>query len=362
MPCVSLIVGVLSCNRGAPLWQTNPPHQVKMIQLPIIDIAPFLQDATATNSAVDLAAAKARCAKDMDAACRNFGFFYLTGHGIPAQDMTAILELTRSFFLNTSEEDKLKISITADSVRGYQRLGQNVTQQRKDWHEAIDLYAPVNRPDHPIHPLTSSPLLKGENPYPSPHFKSIVESYVSQCRVVGTACMRAMATALGCDNEQFFDTLTDDSFWVLRLIGYPPLSEGVKSDGDVGVSCGEHTDYGCLTILNQDHNTGALQVYCKATNDWINAEPIPGCFVVNIGDMVNVWTKNQYQATRHRVIHQKKTYRVSAPFFFEPNVDAVVRPLSFVKTNSPDEEDAAEKGVVYGLHLLNKVSNNFGKY
>ena len=115
--------------------------------------------------------------------------------------------------------------------------------------------------------------------------------------------MRAMATALGCDNEQFFDTLTDDSFWVLRLIGYPPLSEGVKSDGDVGVSCGEvccttsynpnikqyfnsifkHTDYGCLTILNQDHNTGALQVYSKATNDWINAEPIPGCFVVNIG-------------------------------------------------------------------------------
>ena len=78
--------------------------------------------------------------------------------------------------------------------------------------------------------------------------------------------------------------------------------------------------------------------------------------------MVNVWTKNQYQATRHRVIHQKKTYRVSAPFFFEPNVDAVVRPLSFVKTNSPDEEDTAEKGVVYGLHLLNKVSNNFGKY
>jgi isopenicillin N synthase-like dioxygenase len=88
-------------------------------------------------------------------------------------------------------------------------------------------------------------------------------------------------------------------------------------------------------------------------------------YLLQTGDMVNVWTRNQYKATRHRVIHQKNTFRVSVPFFFEPNIDAVVRPLTGLRggecSKMLDEDDGGDKdvGIVYGLHLMSKVSTNF---
>jgi isopenicillin N synthase-like dioxygenase len=93
----------------------------------------------------------------------------------------------------------------------------------------------------------------------------------------------------------------------MRVIGYPNLT---TNKDRVGISCGEHTDYGCLTFLNQDNTKGALQVQTK-DGDWINADPIEGSFVVNIGDMLNVWTNDVYKSTLHRVIHKGDSYRIS---------------------------------------------------
>ncbi|KAL2911176.1 hypothetical protein HK105_209363 [Polyrhizophydium stewartii] len=181
-------------------------------------------------------------------------------------------------------------------------------------------------------------------------------------RRVGEAIMHAMALGLGLD-EHFFDSRMDDSFWVMRLIGYPPLDPA--ADG-VGISCGEHTDYGCLTILNTDETTGALQVKSKS-GEWITANPIPGAFVINIGDMVNaclrivaslqVWTNEIYTSTLHRVIHTKGNFRVSVPFFFEPNFDTVVEPLPICVERSG--RPPLHKPVMYGDHLLRKVGGNF---
>nr|KAJ3418350.1 hypothetical protein HK105_000020 [Polyrhizophydium stewartii] len=181
-------------------------------------------------------------------------------------------------------------------------------------------------------------------------------------RRVGEAIMHAMAFGLGLD-ENFFDSRMDDSFWVMRLIGYPPLDPA--ADG-VGISCGEHTDYGCLTILNTDETTGALQVKSKS-GEWITADPIPGAFVINIGDMVNaclrivaslqVWTNEIYTSTLHRVIHTKGNFRVSVPFFFEPNFDTVVEPLPICVERSG--RPPLHKPVMYGDHLLRKVGGNF---
>ncbi|TPX37765.1 hypothetical protein SeMB42_g06895 [Synchytrium endobioticum] len=85
-------------------------------------------------------------------------------------------------------------------------------------------------------------------------------------------------------------------------------------------------DYGCLTILNTDDTTGALQVLGK-DGVWLAADPVPGCFVINIGDMLRNLTNGLYQSTLHRVIHTKGSYRVSVPFFFEPAFDAVISPI-----------------------------------
>jgi isopenicillin N synthase-like dioxygenase len=112
---------------------------------------------------------------------------------------------------------------------------------------------------------------------------------------------------------------------VLRVIGYPPLP--ASFDTDTGISCGAHTDYGCLTFLLADPTPGALQVEAK-DGSWIPADPVPGAFVVNIGDIIDTLTGHQYKSTYHRVIHRGEKYRVSIPFFFEPMRDMVIKPFA----------------------------------
>ena len=235
-----------------------------------------------------------------------------------------------------------------------------MTQYKKDWHEGIGMHAPINPedyyapvgPDHTLH-KRGAKVLTGSNPYPlNPQgFQEAVEAYVDIMKHLGMATMRAIAMGLGLD-EHFFDDKMDNGFWVLRLIGYPPLSTNTdNSEG--GISCGQHTDYGCLTILNTDDTPDALQVLSKS-GEWITANPIPGAFVINIGDMLNIWTNNRYTATLHRVIHGGQNYRVSIPFFFEPNFDTIVAPIPGIG----DGQDRYSS-VMYGDHLLGKVSNNF---
>jgi len=186
-------------------------------------------------------------------------------------------------------------------------------------------------------------------------------------------------------NEEWLElrSQVDDSFWVLRVIGYPQLAD----DHD-GFSCGAHKDYGCLTFLYADTTPSALQVFRLTRKpdgtrkgEWINADPIPGCIVVNIGEMWEIWSHGLYKSTLHRVIHRGKNYRISIPFFFEPNFDALVKPLPaalrMLERESSQEfsdngscQEIAKKKVYspvsYGQFLLKKVGSNFatgkGKY
>lgn len=138
-------------------------------------------------------------------------------------------------------------------------------------------------------------------------------------------------------------------------------------------------DYGCYTLLHADSTLGALQVFLPAPagsdtssdgtqGDWLNADPIPGAFVVNIGEMWQVWTNGLYRATLHRVIHKGDNYRVSIPFFYEPSFDAVVRPLPTavklqreldLSKDSKAPSRQAQDQVVYGEFLAKKVAGNF---
>lgn len=92
---------------------------------------------------------------------------------------------------------------------------------------------------------------------------------------------------------------------------------------------------------------------------WIWVDPVPGTFVVNIGDMLTIWTNGLYQSTVHRVINNNSKYRVSVPFFYEPNFDARVEPLSCVQ-NLAVAKGTNHPPVVYGDYLISKVSTNFG--
>ncbi|OCF40444.1 hypothetical protein I317_05747 [Kwoniella heveanensis CBS 569] len=309
-------------------------------KLPIVDISPYL-DGSSTEEA------RKAASQSLDSACREFGFFYVTGHGLDPENMKSLLELGHKFFeLPQETKDSIHIFKSMDRVRGYQKIGENVTYAKRDQQEALDIYP------EPAKPTTDR--LNGSQLWPSeedmPGFKAILLDYTEKMKKVGHAFMRAMSDALG--PHPIFEELQKDNYWVLRVIGYPPLPD--EFDPEKGISCGAHTDYGCLTFLLADDTPGALQVESK-DGSWIPADPLPGAFVVNIGDIIDTLTGHQYKSTYHRVIHRGSRYRVSMPFFFEPQRDQVIQTLEgFV----PAGEKAVEP-FTYFDHLKGMIYNHF---
>jgi len=314
--------------------------------LPVIDISAF------TSEKADPVLRKETAQKIHEAA-RDVGFFYVTGHNVPQEVLDNVMKEAFTFFSSPKEmKDEISMSKTSPcTFRGYQRLGENVTQYQRDWHEGVDYFYSVPE-DGSVQFLHSFPF--AQNPWPSfiPTFRPAVERYIQETSKVGRALMTAMAIGLGLE-ETFFEKYISHPFWGIRLIGYPPLQSA--SDQEIGISCGEHSDYGCVTILFTDDTKGALQVKNTA-GQWIQADPYPGAFVINLGDMLKIWTKGLYQSTPHRVIHKGNNYRVSIPLFFEPNFDAMIEPLESIQGN-PELKDVAPRR--YADHVWSKVSNNF---
>ncbi|KAF0415457.1 Clavaminate synthase-like protein [Gigaspora margarita] len=207
--------------------------EMKLKTLPIIDFSPFID-----SDNVDSESARQTVAREIHIACRDVGFFYLKGHGIPQDVCDNVLKLAYEFFHQPREEkDKLSIA-NEDFARGYQRLGENVTRYQKDWHEALDYYKPIAR----NHPLVIKNLpLKGENQWPTnpSEFRSVFEQYIEYMKSLGAKVMSAIAMGLGLEHD-YFEEFMDDSFWVMRIIGYPSLKSSNGVDR-VKYSCGEHT-------------------------------------------------------------------------------------------------------------------------
>ncbi len=341
--------------------------------LPVIDISAFLDP----SASID---ARSKTAQAINAACVNYGFFYLTGHGIPTTKLDEIINLAREFFaLPLDEKNKIKRFDAGspeggDGARGYQGLGENVTGGLQDMQEAIDWYRdwPTNKREPGDGGPGSVKSLQGVNLWPEQpkKLKPVYTDYIEQVKKIGEALVHAMGVALDLgpskqdatqttQDEEIFVRNCKDSFWVMRMIGYPPLSTPHNPSNDTSIeqfSCGAHTDYGCVTLLLTDPTPGALQVLLK-DGTWLNADPIPGAFVVNIGDMIERWTNGLWKSTMHRVIHRGERYRVSVPFFYEPNFDAMVRPLERCVERTGG--GAIHQGSTYGEHLLTKVFSNF---
>jgi isopenicillin N synthase-like dioxygenase len=173
--------------------------------------------------------------------------------------------------------------------------------------------------------------------------------------------MRGVAVSLDLPEDYFAGGYTAEPTVLFRIFHYPPAP---AHGDDWGV--GEHTDYGLLTLLLQDDN-GGLQV--KTPRGWIDAPPVPGTFVCNIGDMLDRMTRGVYRSTPHRVRNRAGRDRLSLPFFFDPNWTAEVRPIDAPALQGITTiDDRAERWDgqsihafrgTYGEYLLGKVAKVF---
>ena len=280
-----------------------------MDTLPLIDVGALVApDSTPAE--------RAAVARALDAAARRFGFFYARGHCVEAALIERLVSCAWQFF-GQDEAEKLRIPMSAGgrAWRGYFPLGGELTSDRPDWKEGLYLGSELG-PDHPR--VVQGVILHGPNLWPAIEgFRETVLSYLDATARLGHALMAGLALGLGLPERYFHEHGTADPLLLLRLFNYPSRPVPTESTARWGV--GEHTDYGYLTILWQD-DVGGLQV--KTPDGWIDAPPIPGTFVCNIGDMLDRITGGRYRSLPHRVaLNTSGRDRLSIPLFFDPDFD-----------------------------------------
>lgn len=320
--------------------------------LPIIDIAPLL---ARSGSNVKVAEALAR-------ACTEMGFFYIVNHGIDPQLQASLEDLSRQFFAMDLER-KLSIAMpkAGRAWRGYFPVGGELTAGLADLKEGLYFGSELG-PEHPD--VRAGLPLHGANLFPEAltELKPVVLQYLQAMTALGHSLMQGIALSLGLDADYFYQRFTRDPLILFRVFHYPPPATAQELATTWGV--GEHTDYGVLTILKQDHN-GGLEV--RGSQGWIEAPPVPDSFVCNIGDMLDLMTGGVYRSTPHRVRNRSGQSRLSWPFFFDPNFHAKMAAVPVgthlkLRTDAENRWDEANLHAfrgTYGDYVLAKVAKVF---
>ena len=275
------------------------------LNLPVLDLSLLDQGPDAA----------ARFRDELRAATHDVGFFYLTGTGVSADLEARLLRAAKDFFA-LPEAEKLSIeNVTSPHFRGYTRVGGERTQGRVDWREQIDIgpeRAPLTDPDGPGYNRLVGPNLW---PAAQPELQDVVTEWHDHLTGVARKLLRAWALALGAE-EQYFDRHFGDPQTLIKIVRYPGKDDPTPQQG-----VGAHKDSGVLTLLWVEPGKGGLQV--ERDGEWVDAPPVSGAFVVNIGELLEYATQGYLTATNHRVISPRfPDERISVPFFFNPALDA----------------------------------------
>ena len=332
--------------------------------LPVIDMAQLFVGGDAAGRE-----AAARAIRD---ACRTSGFFYVTGHGVGADTLTALDAASREFFaLPEAEKASIAMAKGGRAWRGFFPVGGELTSGRPDIKEG--LYFGSELPsDHPR--VAAGWPLHGPNLWPAqvPALRPAVESYMAETTRAARQLLEGIALALDLEADYFARRYTAEPTVLFRVFHYPAPETSAFADlaeDPETWGVGEHSDYGLLTLLAQDRH-GGLQVKTPRREGearWIDAPPLPGTLVCNIGDMLDRLTGGWFRSTPHRVRNISGESRLSFPLFFDPDMAAEIEPLpsrpgGSDASGAPARWDGADLQAftgTYGDYLLGKVSKVF---
>lgn len=283
--------------------------------IPVIDLEPLLQ-----HQAID------DVAQQLIAAALNTGFFYIKNHGIDPNIIETALAASQVFFSLPADE-KAAIAVNQQQ-RGWLAAGMTKFSSAKT-HDLKEVFfygpeywsAELEAKRHDI------PLI-ADNLWPAGHpdFKTDIMPYYHAVCELGHKVLSAIAVGMG-ESPDFFAKRYTSPLGRGQLVYYPQSGQDDEQQQRFGAAA--HTDFGVLTLLLQDNN-GGLQVLNKA-GEWVEAPPIPGTFVCNIGDLLNRWTNGYLASNLHRVINRSGNERFSMPVFFDPDPDAVIDAQDFKK-------------------------------
>ncbi len=315
---------------------------VDATEIPVIDIAPLL-------SGGDVAAVAAQ----MHKAATEIGFFYLKGHGIAPELIEQAFAVGRGFF---EQPQAAKETIAVNTYqRGWMATGMSRLAGSKthDLKEVFFWGTETAADDADL--LAGKPMV-AQNQWPSdafPRLQAELTPYYDALCAVARKVLSALAVSLE-QPADFFEAAYAKPLARGQLVYYPPSTEADENEQRFGVA--PHTDFGVLTFLLQDMS-GGLQVRTKAGN-WVEAPPIEGTLVCNIGDLLQRWSNDRFASTVHRVINRTDHARYSIPVFFDPHTDTVVDPCDLGVAPS----DSKYEPVTAGAYIMGRNKQSFSQF
>lgn len=295
----------------------SPPKAATSI--PVVDLGETFEGGSA---------ARERAADAIQNACRQTGFFYVSNHRVPARLIDAQFDAAKRFF-DLPLDDKLAIHMKkSPTTAGYEPIGGQTLDSQDDKAEKAppdlkeSFYCGLETaPDDPRFPRPLRPF--GHNQWPAlPGFQEQMIDYYGAMSSLGAHLLRLLARSLEMP-EDWFERFHSPAAATLRLIKYPPQAVDAKFNQ---IGAGAHTDWGGITILAQD-SVGGLEVQ-TVDSCWIEGRPIPGTFVINLGDLMARWTNGVYSSNLHRVRNNSSQRdRYSIPFFYGPYPTSTIAPI-----------------------------------
>lgn len=282
------------------------------------------------------------------------GFAYLVGHGVPDEVVAGVFEASHQFHASARElKDGIALST---SHRGFIPINTSTTR-----HSTLAKVTKPNqsesfmmmREDEPgSAEVQAGRYLAGPNQWPEwlPEFRPVVAGYHDLMVRLGLRLVALVEEGLACPPGELGVHFHQPTTW-LRLLHYPVRP--VDAPDDLYGSA-PHSDFGFLTLLAQD-KVGGLQVM-SAEGNWLDVPPMPGAFVMNVGDMLHQWSNGVLRSTPHRVINVSGVERYSCPFFFDPHVSTIIAPLaSCVQPGQPPVYEPVD----FGAFLRGRLEGSY---
>jgi isopenicillin N synthase-like dioxygenase len=271
---------------------------------------------------------RSRVAAEVGDACRQVGFLVVTGHGVPGVLVGRMETVTRWLFEQPPEYRQRLSPASSDPMqRGYsERNGSLSPGTAPDLRWAFGINS-MNEPGLGRQLDRLSPIRQDRyrysNRWPdSPRLRAVWLDYFRAVEKLAFRLLALMAIDLGLPPGYFIESHSNAPSNLVA--NYYPAQEQPPADHQFRI--GEHSDWGSITILYQDGQPG-LEVYGRDKR-WHLVRPTPGTFVINLGDMLEVWTGGLYASTRHRVLNPAREQalhpRLSVPWFGQPDDDAVI--------------------------------------
>jgi len=280
--------------------------------IPVIDLSPCWSD---DSGEVD------QCSRDIVKAFSEVGFVYLTNHRVPQNQLENVLKISQQFFALPSKSKESYRRPDDDSNHGWVTLNRESLNPERpgDYKESYN-----------VTPATAK--LWPEDLVPG--FEETMMTLYQSCTVLTHTVLGLMGRGLGLEDPDLFvkghNFSRHESMTTLRSLYYPPLPDNFElKPGQV--RCGEHSDYGSITLLFQD-DVGGLEVRARS-GEYVAATPIKDTVLVNIGDLMQRWTEDKLSSTKHRVLipeteKAKRDVRQSVAFFAHPDDDFIVKCIS----------------------------------